>query len=170
MAAAAACRSEGKHTGDVVGVKASTHGAKQCAIYDSGQHQRCYERQSRGRRAAGPPLRLTSTTRLHLELVNGMLLLALTGDVVGVKAMAVAQQDLLEDAERSVEVHVVAHALGLAAEDGRVRAKARLKLLLRQQVHPQHLRRQRHTIDISAWLLKAAAAICCSVPTGGGLY
>lgn len=62
-----------------------------------------------------------------------------TGDVVGVEAAAVAQQHLLEHGQRALEVHVVPHALGLPAEDGGVRAEARLKLLLRQQVHPQHL-------------------------------
>ena len=62
-----------------------------------------------------------------------------TGDVVGVEAAAVAQQHLLEHGQRAPEVHVVPHALGLPAVDGGVRPEARLKLLLREQVHPQHL-------------------------------
>jgi hypothetical protein len=41
--------------------------------------------------------------------------------------------------QRPCEVHVVAHALGLAAEHGRMRAEALLELLARQQVDPQDL-------------------------------
>ncbi len=46
---------------------------------------------------------------------------------------------LLLQRQRRVKVHVVAHALGLAAVHGRVAAKALLKLAPRQQVHPHHL-------------------------------
>ena len=49
-------------------------------------------------------------------------------------------QDGFEEREAAIEVHVVAHTLGLAAINGRVRPKARLKLLFRQQIHPDHLR------------------------------
>ena len=49
------------------------------------------------------------------------------------------EQDLLQAGQGPAKVHVVAHALGLPAEHGRVRAEAGLEFGLRQQVHPDDL-------------------------------
>lgn len=59
--------------------------------------------------------------------------------VVLVKGVALLSNDLLHEAQGPLKVHVVTHTLGLPTEHGCVAAKARLKLCLGQQVHPQHL-------------------------------
>ena len=59
--------------------------------------------------------------------------------VVGIEGVTFLGNDLLHEAQGSLKVHVVAHALGLPTEHGRVAAKACLKLCLSQQVHPDHL-------------------------------
>ena len=49
------------------------------------------------------------------------------------------EQDLLQAGQGPAKAHVVAHALGLPAEHGRVRAEAGLEFGLGQQVHPDDL-------------------------------
>ena len=52
--------------------------------------------------------------------------------VVGIKGVTFLGNNRLHEAQGSLKVHVVTHALGLPTEHGRVTAKARLKLCLGQ--------------------------------------
>ena len=72
----------------------------------------------------------------------------------GGRSFSCLGQDGFEERKAALEVHVVAHALGLPAVDGRVRPETCLKLLPRQQVHPYHLYRSLIVIFTLCWGLE----------------